>query len=94
MINVKEEKPSNSSKLQAIKPLSFSPFSLYYPGCSDLLFPHDSKLCAICLSAINSFQARPNACDHIYCSKCLNFWSRKKKICPLCRTRFTRIIYI
>ena len=51
------------------------------------------QICPICLnSCINP--CKPGNCIHIFCLKCLSFWSDKKKVCPICRRKFTKIIKI
>ena len=51
------------------------------------------KICPICLNpCINP--CKPGPCIHIFCSKCLGIWSNKKKVCPICRRKFTKIIKI
>jgi hypothetical protein len=69
-------------------------FSFYSPGCSNNIFIEKDFYCAICLNKFAKEIARPEACDHIFCSKCLIYWSKTKKICPLCRRIFNTIIEI
>ena len=94
MENVKIPKSNQSFKILNINSSFSSPFSSYYPGCSEILFKIESKECSICLSTTSSIKARPNICDHIFCSFCLTIWSKQKKTCPFCRKKYSRIIYI
>ncbi|XP_063152708.1 E3 ubiquitin-protein ligase Topors-like [Candoia aspera] len=43
--------------------------------------------CAICLAIIQD-PTYLNPCNHRFCFKCIQKWSRKKVICPLCKQRF------
>lgn len=69
-------------------------FTLYYPGCSSKLLANNSIDCAICLNKFSKVIARPENCDHIFCSKCLMYWSSTKKVCPLCRRIFDKIVLL
>ena len=51
------------------------------------------SVCSICLNICN-LSCKPNRCEHIFCFVCLNAWSHNKKICPMCRRSFTRIIQL
>ena len=50
-----------------------------------------SSICLICLH-ICELPCKSNRCNHIFCFTCLNAWSLNKKICPMCRRAFSRII--
>ena len=50
-------------------------------------------ICPICLNSCN-FPSTPDNCGHIYCYRCLKSWSKNKKICPLCRRFFSKILKI
>lgn len=43
--------------------------------------------CAICLGRIQDTTFL-NPCNHRFCFDCIQTWSRKKVICPLCKQRF------
>ncbi|KAG8130435.1 hypothetical protein E2320_016981 [Naja naja] len=43
--------------------------------------------CTICLAMIQD-PTYLNPCNHQFCFKCIQKWSRKKVICPLCKQRF------
>ena len=47
--------------------------------------------CAICLNKSIS-PCMPNSCCHTFCFRCLKYWAKMKKICPLCRKSFRKII--
>lgn len=50
------------------------------------------EFCSICLSDIKPAQrATINSCDHVYCKKCINKWSKTENSCPQCRAQFTEI---
>ncbi|XP_062984529.1 E3 ubiquitin-protein ligase Topors-like [Elgaria multicarinata webbii] len=46
-----------------------------------------SSKCAICLGGIQD-TTYLNPCNHKVCFDCIQKWSRKKVICPLCKQRF------
>lgn len=50
--------------------------------------------CPICL--LDSMERDPsftNTCFHLFCYSCIENWTKNKATCPLCRTKFTKIIY-
>lgn len=50
--------------------------------------------CPICL--LDSMDRDPsftNTCFHLFCYVCIENWTKNKATCPLCRTKFTKIIY-
>lgn len=51
------------------------------------------KICPICLNSCIK-PCKPETCIHMFCSKCLDIWSNTKKVCPICRRKFTNIIKI
>tara|TARA_B100001059_G_C17653544_1_gene485742 strand:+ start:497 stop:859 length:363 start_codon:yes stop_codon:yes gene_type:complete len=50
-------------------------------------FNHNKKLdCSICLSEItNKFNYVKTKCNHTFCKKCINNWTKKNNTCPNCR---------
>ena len=50
-----------------------------------------ASICAICLNKSIS-PSRPNRCSHKFCYNCIKLWSNEKKLCPMCRRKFERII--
>jgi len=69
-------------------------FSYYFPGCSNNIFNNIINICPICLSPLAFKKGRPNTCYHIFCLNCIQIWSKKKKVCPLCRKSFLKLIII
>ena len=69
-----------------------SPFSDYYPGCSEKIIGINSKLCPICLSSLFLIKARLNECDTFFCCICLILWNEQKHTRPLCRISYTNNI--
>ncbi|XP_054843590.1 E3 ubiquitin-protein ligase Topors-like [Eublepharis macularius] len=49
--------------------------------------------CAICLERIQD-ATYLNPCNHRFCFTCIQNWSRKKVICPLCKQRFHSFFHI
>ena len=47
--------------------------------------------CAICLDIMRS-PVILAACGHSLCNDCLQAWKKEKSSCPICRTRFIKII--
>uniref|UniRef100_A0A8D2LML1 RING-type E3 ubiquitin transferase n=1 Tax=Varanus komodoensis TaxID=61221 RepID=A0A8D2LML1_VARKO len=43
-----------------------------------------SSTCAICLEGIQD-KTYLNPCNHKFCFDCIQKWSRKKVLCPLCK---------
>lgn len=78
-----------------IKSKGFSnPFEFYYPGCSKCVFDEKQNICSICLFPLSSKKARPKCCNHIFCYNCIVLWSRKKKVCPICRKKYLKLIIL
>ena len=50
------------------------------------------KECSICYKILFFKVVRPSKCFHLFCDKCLNKWSKSSNSCPICRSKFTRII--
>ena len=50
-----------------------------------------SSVLPICLH-ICEIPCKSNRCKHIFCFTCLNEWPLNKKICPMRRRAFSRII--
>ena len=61
------------------------------PFPSIKMMPKEANICCICLQNI-SIATSPNKCRHIFCNSCITRWSKKQKICPLCRTPFTKVM--
>ena len=53
---------------------------------------NDIYKCPICYKIIVFKAFRPSNCSHLFCEKCLVTWSKTKKLCPLCRASFRKII--
>jgi hypothetical protein len=53
----------------------------------------DELFCPICYKIQKNY-FRPDKCNHKFCGKCLNKWSKINKICPICRIKFSNIIKI
>ncbi|XP_077201465.1 E3 ubiquitin-protein ligase Topors-like [Paroedura picta] len=49
--------------------------------------------CAICLERIQD-TTYLNPCNHRFCFACIQKWSKKKVICPLCKQRFHSFFHI
>ena len=47
--------------------------------------------CAICLDIMRN-PVILAACGHSLCNDCLQAWKKEKSSCPICRTRFIKII--
>jgi hypothetical protein len=45
----------------------------------------ENSICGICADII--YQTATLGCGHAYCRSCILEWFRKKKICPVCRTK-------
>ena len=52
---------------------------------------NNNNACAICLN-ICTIPCYTNSYVHIFCYNCLKIWSKTKKIYPLCRKYFSKII--
>ena len=50
-----------------------------------LLQEDETSTCAICLDEIFEERKLLISCGHEYHDKCINDWSKEKRICPLCR---------
>lgn len=50
------------------------------------------KICGICHEGLKPHFGKPNACVHKFCYTCISEWNKKHKICPYCRTPYTKII--
>ena len=51
----------------------------------------ENPVCAIYLNSCIC-PSLPNNCKHSFCFRCLKLWAKSKRICPLCRRSFTKII--
>ncbi|MPC48948.1 E3 ubiquitin-protein ligase Topors [Portunus trituberculatus] len=60
------------------------------PASTTSLISDDT--CPICLGNITD-KCMANSCQHCFCLVCLKEWSKQKAVCPLCKERFTKIIY-
>lgn len=50
--------------------------------------------CPICLlDCMDRDPSFTNTCFHLFCFVCIENWSKSKATCPLCRTKFSKIIY-
>lgn len=50
--------------------------------------------CPICLlDCMDRDPSFTNTCFHLFCYVCIENWTKNKATCPLCRTKFTKIIY-
>lgn len=50
--------------------------------------------CPICLlDCMDRDPSFTNTCFHLFCFVCIENWTKNKATCPLCRTKFTKIIY-
>ncbi len=50
----------------------------------------DLEPCAICLEDIK--EPHKTKCNHVFCKDCIVKWRKKKKDCPLCRTKIPGIL--
>ena len=53
----------------------------------------EAQICGICYACIDAenLRGRINSCTHVFCSFCIVEWGRRTNVCPLCKSRFTRI---
>jgi len=49
--------------------------------------------CAVCLE-VKEQPSHLNACDHVFCRKCITAWSQTRRMCPLCNAEFTSISFL
>uniref|UniRef100_A0A8C0AN43 RING-type E3 ubiquitin transferase n=1 Tax=Buteo japonicus TaxID=224669 RepID=A0A8C0AN43_9AVES len=49
--------------------------------------------CIICLGEINN-TAYVDGCFHTFCFDCIQQWAARRPACPLCRSRFGRILHM
>ena len=49
---------------------------------------HMSKLCSICLCDHELEHMKRLGCKHVFCTKCIDTWSKQNNTCPLCRKSF------
>lgn len=48
--------------------------------------------CSICMDAISTEIAKPNACVHLFCAPCIEQWAQQgNDTCPLCRSVFREL---
>ncbi len=47
--------------------------------------------CSVCLYYYVK-GLRPNNCNHFFCEKCINIWTKIKKECPYCRNKYSYLI--
>lgn len=50
----------------------------------------DLEPCAICLEEIK--EPHKTKCNHVFCKDCIIQWRKKKKDCPLCRTKIPGVL--
>lgn len=74
--------PSSCSKRHKASPEPVRPLSPSFTKCPICLLD--------CMDRDPSFT---NTCFHLFCYVCIENWSKSKATCPLCRTKFTKIIY-
>jgi hypothetical protein len=87
--------PSNCSKKlsQPTSPSSCNKRHKASPEPVRPLSPSFTK-CPICLlDCMDRDPSFTNTCFHLFCYVCIENWSKSKATCPLCRTKFTKIIY-
>lgn len=81
------QKNSTSCSSGASKRLKSSPEAIRP------LSPSFTK-CPICLlDCMDRDPSFTNTCFHLFCYVCIENWTKNKATCPLCRTKFTKIIY-
>lgn len=54
--------------------------------------PIGDDACPICLGEISD-RCVADSCFHGFCLICLKEWSKQKPVCPLCKQKFTKIMY-
>jgi len=54
--------------------------------------PIGDDACPICLGEITDM-CKADSCFHGFCFICLKEWSKQKAVCPLCKQKFTKIMY-
>jgi Ring finger domain len=55
-------------------------------------YQEESTNCSICLLEFEE-KVFPDRCFHSFCRDCLVKWSKIKKVCPICRQQFNRIVF-
>lgn len=48
------------------------------------------EACGICLDSVKRI-GKMDCCTHVFCLRCINTWSKRNKVCPLCRKSFSSI---
>lgn len=46
----------------------------------------DTCECSVCYERVNNHASIRTICNHVFCKKCFQKWTRKNVSCPLCRT--------
>lgn len=82
-----KESDSDKPGVESKNPQGSPPKS---PASTSSLISDDT--CPICLGNITD-KSMANSCHHCFCLVCLKEWSKQKAVCPLCKERFTKIIY-
>ena len=59
---------------------------------TDAKSPLPNDVCPICRDAINN-RSTPNECKHQFCYQCLFEWSLRSRCCPVCRQKFSSILF-
>lgn len=96
----KRKRPSNDSTVNSRKNLSSlcgsTNSNKRHKSGSEAIRPLSPSFtkCPICL--LDSMDRDPsftNTCFHLFCYVCIENWTKNKATCPLCRTKFTKIIF-
>jgi hypothetical protein len=53
-------------------------------------FKKNAPTCGICYQAIET-QGTLDICNHEFCFKCIETWSKTENSCPMCKKRFSKI---
>lgn len=88
--NLENILPSFMRNIQNIEPL-FKHDTVH--NRETLMIIQFHSKCPICYRKFAS-PCNPNQCNHLFCIKCLEKWSKSSRTCPLCRKEFDRIIRI
>jgi hypothetical protein len=87
---------SNSSSKKSSQPTSPSSCNKRHKASPEPVRPLSPSFtkCPICLlDCMDRDPSFTNTCFHLFCYVCIENWSKSKATCPLCRTKFTKIIY-
>jgi len=93
----KRKRPANEPPAGSRKSLSCgSGTSKRHKSSPDIIRPLSPSFtkCPICLlDTMGRDPSFTNTCFHLFCYVCIENWTKNKATCPLCRTKFTKIIY-